>query len=343
MYAHDCPLRLFGTKHPFPSATLLDVPYGSLFETFPDYLGACSNTYGSWPISRMRLSKPTGLYVSKASLWALNLLMRRHAIMVLGNNCAPGLFFPKIDWDGGWQQFYFEPFRDYGIVVFNALGHPADPKDGVAFSAEPFMVLQLRQEWKTFDDYLGAMHSKYRVRARKVFELSAGLQRQVFQGRDIPDSALKACSILLQETLRHKTIAMNGDLMGMLSAYRNCTGNVFHLHLYKENDQLLGFISWLKHGNAMMAMHVGYQAGTARQTHIYQRMLYDLAETAIENNLERINFGRTATEIKSTLGAEPVENSFVIITKNPIFRSLALQYRDRHHQPAPYQLRKPFK
>ena len=44
------------------------------------------------------------------------------------------------------------------------------------FSVEPNMKLQLPENWQTFDDYLAAMKTKFRVKARKAFKQSADLR-----------------------------------------------------------------------------------------------------------------------------------------------------------------------
>ena len=75
---------------------------------------------------------------------------------------------------------------------------------------------------------------------------------------------------------------------------------------------------------------------------IYQRMLYDYVSLAIENKSTELRFGRTAEEIKSTIGAEPVAMSLYIRHKNhitnkilkPIFASI---------KPSEFELRRPFK
>ena len=43
-------------------------------------------------------------------------------------------------------------------------------------SFQPNMIFDLRPQWKTVDDYLDAMSSKYRIRARRAFKKSEGLR-----------------------------------------------------------------------------------------------------------------------------------------------------------------------
>jgi predicted N-acyltransferase len=47
------------------------------------------------------------------------------------------------------------------------------------------MILNLDPNWKTFDDYLEDMKSKYRVRARKAMQKATNIKKVVFQEEDI--------------------------------------------------------------------------------------------------------------------------------------------------------------
>ena len=48
--------------------------------------------------------------------------------------------------------------------------HPNLGNDYKEFSIQPKMILHLREDWTTFEDYLAAMTSKYRVRAKRAFK-----------------------------------------------------------------------------------------------------------------------------------------------------------------------------
>jgi len=51
---------------------------------------------------------------------------------------------------------------------------------------------------------------------------------------------------------------------------------------------------------------------------VYQKMLYDYVDDAIQNNLKELRFGRTAEEIKSCLGAEPVDMMLYVRHRNSL-------------------------
>ena len=52
---------------------------------------------------------------------------------------------------------------------------------------------------------------------------------------------------------------------------------------------------------------LGYDKTLQKTKQLYLNMLLDMVKFAVEQQLESIVFGRTALEIKSTVGAEPVQ------------------------------------
>ncbi|MBL7811741.1 MAG: GNAT family N-acetyltransferase [Bacteroidetes bacterium] len=316
--------------------------HSGLFTRFPNYSGEVAFGGRAYPMSWLELSRPTGKYIARFPLYVLNAFIRRHSICVAGNACAPGFVLPLPDATQGMEQFQFDEREHCGTLILNVPGIPI-LKDAIVFQAHPFMKLNIHSQWENLEQYLGAMHSKYRVRARKALQCSGHLQTQSFSGQQLDALLLSRCAWLLAETLRNKTLALSPDLAGMLSAFRDTYKERFAIHTYTENGELRGFISTLEDGKQLHALHLGYDAAIARDTHIYQRMMYDRVGQAIESRAEVLHLGRTATEIKSTLGAVPVPNSFAVYVRNPMLRAMVAWWKKRWYKPAEYTLREPFK
>ena len=119
--------------------------------------------------------------------------------------------------------------------------------------------------------------------------------------------------------------------------------------LYRENfivkayfyeDQIVGFLSALKTNNHLDAHFIGLDYSLNKQCAIYPRILNDYIRIGIEQKVVQINLGRTASEIKTTIGAQPEDlmcyirhkrksvNTFV----KPFFNMVQLK-EFRHHQP----------
>lgn len=320
-----------------------DIAQQELLCGFQNFAGYAENSFGRYPISYLELSRPTGKYASRLLLRELNLLLKRHSIVMVGNPCAPGYIFPTLENGKGIEQFHRSKKEVCGIFIANVTQLPENIEDAVIFPAEPFMKLSLRKEWTHFSDYLSAMSSKYRVRTKKALELSAKLTKRTVHALDLTDAEINDCAELLKHTLREKTLVMNKDLASVIKTFAAQLSSHFYINLYYLNNSLVGFISYSEENHEITAWHLGYLAHLAKETHIYQKMLYDLVETGIDKRCDSVYFGRTATEIKSTLGAEPIENHFVVFIKNRILRKLVTFYKKKYFKPEVYTIRKPFK
>lgn len=285
-------------------------------------------------------SKPTGRYINKILLRALNRLMRSGSLAIAGNPCTPGLgIIDAFTAETAGDILEKSPRRTVMVNCRKIVGNPP----GIAFKAEPFMQLSIRTGWKSINDCLYDMHSKYRVRAKKALTESAVLQSQIFRGRGIPSDYFPVMAHLLSQTLSQKTIALPPNLTHLLKSFANQFGQDFEVQIYHHNNNPVGFLSRIYLPSGVYGMHIGYNSQNAKQWHIYQRMMIDLIDQAIAAGATKVNLGRTATEIKSTLGAVPEENYFVLLSRNPFIRFAAKTYKKLFFKPGSYIIRKPFK
>ena len=288
----------------------------------------------------LALQRPTGRYVSRLLLPVVNFLLSGVAIRTLGHNALPGLFFPTLHPKKGLKQIPIWP-KGYKLVVANVLGN-TDIHEAIVVPAEPFMVLSIRPEWATFDDYLAAMSTKYRTRAKRAISLAEGCE-QVDLSQEEPETWVPWASGLLKQTLRKKTVTLPASLEVLLTTYKEQLGDAFRIYGYSNEGQWVGFITAIVDHEAVHAMHMGFEPIYAQQAQFYQRSMMDLVALSIEEKRACLNMGRTATEIKSTMGAVPVENSFVFFTPRPLVKWMMQVYAQRFHHLPSYTLRSPFK
>lgn len=288
----------------------------------------------------LALQRPTGKYVSRLMLHVLNVVLAGVKIRTLGHNAMPGLLFPELDGEKGMAQVPIWP-KGYKLLVANVLGRK-NVKGAIVVPAEPFMVLPIRPEWQNFEDYLAAMSTKYRTRAKKALKLAEGCEHVDLSY--VPTQSWSAwASDLLKQTLRDKTVTLPASLEVLLKAYKENLGDAFRIFGYRKDEHWVGFITAIVDDEAVHAMHMGFEPSYAQQSQFYQRSMMDLVHLAIEERKPLLNMGRTATEIKSTMGAVPVENSFVFFSPRPLIRSLLRFYARRFHRLPDYTLRSPFK
>lgn len=169
---------------------------------------------------------------------------------------------------------------------------------------EPNMIFKLNSNWKSFEDYTDDLKSKYRVKVNKADKTSSGLTAKLFNEDDF-----KVYKEELQQ-LYENTIS-NADFNAQvldLNTYiklRALYKDNFIVKAYFYEDNLVGFLSALDNNNHLDAHFIGLDYELNKTYAIYPRILNDYVRLGIERQVSQINFGRTASEIKSTIGATP--------------------------------------
>ncbi|NNC82047.1 MAG: GNAT family N-acetyltransferase, partial [Flavobacteriales bacterium] len=106
--------------------------------------------------------------------------------------------------------------------------------------------------------------------------------------------------------------------------------------------KLVGFLSAFDCGEELEVHYVGLDYDCNRELGLYQRMLVEFLRRAIEGGHQRINYGRTAEQAKSSLGAEPVEMRLYTKHRNMIANRLITPLM-ASVAPNSFELRSPFK
>lgn len=171
------------------------------------------------------------------------------------------------------------------------------------FTFHPNMVLDLRENWKSFEDYMTDISSKYKVRARKAFKSLDGIEK-----RELSESEINHAQGTLHEL--YKSVVDNQDF-NMVSLAKNYLPNLkkhlgeeFKVHGYFLDDKLIGYFTTIQNHHELEAHFLGFEPTLNRQYHLYHNMLFDILKIGIEKQVKKIVYARTAMEIKSTLGAE---------------------------------------
>lgn len=186
---------------------------------------------------------------------------------------------------------------------------------------EPNMIIQLKPEWKTFEDYKNVLKSKYRVKANKADTKSNSLETRLFNAQDLV-TYKDELQALYQNTITNASF--NAQVLN-LNTYihlRATFKDDFIVKAYFLEDKLVGFLTALVNKNALDAHFIGLDYQLNKSHAIYPRILNDYVRLGIEKKVSSINLGRTASEIKTTIGANPLELSCYIKHKNPFLNSL---------------------
>ncbi len=211
-------------------------------------------------------------------------------------------------------------------------------------TVESDMGLKLNPEWVTFADYIAAMSSKYRVRAKKVFALCKenGVRRIDLDAEGIAqyqDRIYELYNMVISRA-DFKLAVLTKEFF---SLQKKLLGNSYRLFVYFKGDEMVGFISLFSLGKKIEVHYTGMDKDVTRQINLYQHMLYDMIEFGIEHKVEKLHFGRTAPEIKSTVGAAPSPMYGYVKHFNPAFNYLMVRNFTANLKPKQYIIRDPFK
>ena len=186
---------------------------------------------------------------------------------------------------------------------------------------EPNMIIQLKPEWNNFEEYKNILKSKYRVKANKADSKSSILETRLFSSKDL-ETYKHELQALYQNTIDKASFnaqVLNLDTYSYLST--SLKDNFIVKGYFLEN-RLVGFLTGLVNDNKLDAHFIGLDYELNKSHSIYPRILNDYVRIGIEKQVSSINLGRTASEIKSTIGANPIELSCYIKHKNPFLNSL---------------------
>lgn len=229
------------------------------------------------------------------------------------------------------KDFYTDRKRDVEPLV----------KNFHQFKVQPNMILEMDKDWKTFDDYLDAMSSKYRVRAKSAAKKGADIEVKELKAEQI--AKLNGKIIELYDNVE------SGANFQMATIGPNYFFNLkaaleddFKFYAYHINNELAGFATAFVWGDHLEAHYVGLDYKWNNEVPVYQNMLYDYVKLGLEQRVKRVSLGRTALEIKSTVGAEPQEMMLFIKHANSLTHTLIKPFIDNIRQEKWVQ-RRPFK
>lgn len=183
------------------------------------------------------------------------------------------------------------------------------------FNTQPNMIFELDKSWITNEDYVAAFSKKYRDQYKRAHKKFEGIETRELSLEEIISQEKK-----IYELYHHvaKNAPFNTFFLAKnhFSSFKKQCGNRFVLIGYFLNNQLIGFHSLLLNGSTLETYFLGYDEQVQKEKMLYLNMLYNMTKFGIEKQFKKIIFGRTALEIKSSIGAKPILMSGFIYHEN---------------------------
>lgn len=188
---------------------------------------------------------------------------------------------------------------------------------------EPNMVLELSPSWRTYDDYLAGLQSRYRKNAVRVArELEAGgcvVERLL----DLTPHALRLHALYMQ-VVEAASVRPAALTPAYLPALSEAAGGRMRCSVIRRGDEILAFSTTLREEDGTgVGYYLGYERGLREELPLYFGLLQAVVADAIALGCSRLSLGRTALEPKANLGAKPVRTRLWVRASNPLLNAAA--------------------
>lgn len=212
-----------------------------------------------------------------------------------------------------------------------------------SLETDPNMVLQISPAWRTFDDYLNSLTSKYRKTCKQInteVEKSGCVVEQLNPAQ-VSQHANELHSLYLQTHLNAKfrPVTLTPAFLPTLA---DRLGPDFRCQVVRRDGQLLGFVTTLRDGQTAVGYNIGFDRSAALEIPVYLRLLQAVIGDAIDFGGRELSLGRTALEPKARLGAKPEPMRVLVRHRIPMLNLIvrALLRTISHDEPPE---RNPFK
>lgn len=210
------------------------------------------------------------------------------------------------------------------------------------FKTQPNMIFEIPTNWKSNEDYYYAFSKKYRDQYKRAHKKFEGILV-----KELDVEAVVFHENKINELYHHvaKNAPFNTFFLSEnhFTTFKKQCGDGFKIFGYFLEEKLIGFHSVLLNDDVLETYFLGYDDQVQKDKMLYLNMLYNMTEFGITNNFKKIIFGRTALEIKSSIGATPIMMSGFIYHSNKLVNKFLGKIFKNLEPETVWQQRHPFK
>jgi predicted N-acyltransferase len=175
-------------------------------------------------------------------------------------------------------------------------------KKDLKFTSQPNMIFEINPFWNQEEDYVNALTKKYRDQYKRSRNKALGIEKKKLTLDEIEDQQEIMYDLYLHvaENAPFNTFYLPKNHFYVL---KEKLKDDFMLYGYFIDGKLIGFNTLIKNGKRLDTYFLGYDEKIQKEKMLYLNMLYDMIACGISLKFENIIFGRTALEIKSSVGA----------------------------------------
>jgi len=170
---------------------------------------------------------------------------------------------------------------------------------------DPDMILEIAPQWRTYEDYLASLNSRYRKTAKTLEKdvAAAGLRVETLADLSVEADAIHALYRQVHGRAAVRLAAVPATYLPALAA--TAGPDRFRCTVIRRGEELVGFVTTLKDGETAIGYYIGLDYPTNAAAPLYLRLLQAVVADAISLGCRRLSLGRTALEPKARLGAKP--------------------------------------
>ncbi|HEU4496318.1 MAG TPA: 8-amino-7-oxononanoate synthase [Flavobacterium sp.] len=238
-------------------------------------------------------------------------------------------------------KIHLTSFKDFAQDEAEEFGK-ASFSDYYKFSTQPNMVFEVRDSWNTFEDYVGDLSKKYRDQFKRARKKSEGIVKRKMILEEIAEQE-ETIYRLYFHVARNAPFNTFFLAKNHFSVFKEMLQDNFLFYGYFIEGKLIGFNTLVKNGTAIDTYFLGYDETIQKEKMLYLNMLYDMIGYSINRGFKKIIFARTALEIKSSVGASPVDMHGYIRHSNKLVNKKMDRIFNYLEPKTDWQVRNPFK
>jgi hypothetical protein len=209
------------------------------------------------------------------------------------------------------------------------------------FMVEPEMIVTISPVWKKFEDYLGAMSKKYRNRAKSVLKKTEKINVRELTAKELQVAGTEIFNLYrnVHEKAKFRLSILSENYF---TEMKRKFPETFHVYAYELNGKTVAFRSSFHLQSHLEAHFIGIDYSENENCPLYQRILYDYILEGINAGNTKVFLGRTASEMKSTVGAVAHDLVCYIRHRNGFSNQIIRPFID-YLKPSSWVPRNPFK
>lgn len=212
----------------------------------------------------------------------------------------------------------------------------------IEFNVEPNMVVDIPCQVKNLHDYIALFSKKYRNRAKAILKSSENIISKNLTVEEIANNQTEFYKLYEQvyNNAKFKLVKLPENYF---YECKKIFGERFVFTVFYRSGKPVAFCSAIDLNTSCLEAHyIGFDYELNKELDLYQNILYEFLKQAIALNKKRLNLGRTAAEIKSTIGAKAQKLTCYVRPQNTVSK-VVLKPFINFLQPSEWIPRNPFK